>query len=176
MALRPAARCASFLLACLFLATPAQAGEPSEAGARIAASLLEQLEAVKPAPSPAVKAVAVKPFGETGSAKGTGQAALLSEAVAAALQGSGKVSVRDWSAVEKVRKEKAKTGAAGLPVQALVAGDVLGGDAGAPPTVQVRLFSVTTGETLASASVTLGGASTRRRWCWARSPRPAIAT
>lgn len=111
---------------------------------------------MRPAPVPAVKAVAVKPFGETGAAKGSGLGARLSEAVAAALGASGKVVVREWLAVEKATQEKAKSGAAASPVQALVAGDVLGGDAGALFKAQVRLVHATTGETLASDSAALG--------------------
>src|SRR6478752_1245969 len=145
--------------------TPARAEEASEAGKRIAGSLLKQLAAADPAVSAAVKAVAVKPFGESGAAKGTGHAKKLQEAISAALAASGKVQVRDYDAVQKIQKEQATaavakgTAAAPSPVQAIVAGDVLGGDAGAALKADVRLVNASNGSVIATESATIGAPS-----------------
>ena len=147
----------------LLVAAPAPAEEVPEAARRIAASLLKQLDAQRPP----LKAISVQPFSETGAAKGTGLAVRLANAVAAELKASGKIQVRDHEATQSVAKEKALSQAQQQAVQALVVGELLGGD-GAPIKADVRVVSVASGATLAGESAALGGASAP-----IAAPRPA---
>ena len=147
----------AILLAALLslAAAPVGAEEVPDAARRIAASLLRQLDAQKPLP----KSVSVQPFKETGAARGTGLAVHLRGAIEAELKASGKIQVRDQEASQAVAKEKGLAQQQQTAVQALVVGDVLGGDSGAPLKASVRVLSSQSGATLADESATLGGSA-----------------
>ena len=135
-------------------ADDAAAGIP-DAAKRITASILKQLEESH---VPGVKAVSVQAFAEVGYARGTGLAGKLAIAIAAELRASSKLQVRDADAVAAAAKEKGIGIApvASQTVQAVVVGDLLGGDAGAPLKAQVKLVAVGSGVMLASESAILG--------------------
>ena len=138
------------ILAALLFALPVRADPLADAAKKVAASLASQL-----ASHPEVKALSVSPLQESGSAKGSGTGKSFAQALATEL--GSKFSVRDWEALDKAQREQALHGAARLSaIQAIVAGEVSGGEAGAPLRVNVRAVAVATGLSLASESAQLG--------------------
>jgi len=132
----------------------ASAEELQSAAQRVATSLVMQAVQAR------IATVAVAPLQESGSARGTGVGKQFSDALAQSL--GGRLQVRDWEALDKTLRERALKGAAPqmTAVQALIAGEAAGGEAGAAIQISVRVVSVASGAVLASESAQIGGVQT----------------